>query len=1090
MTTQTRLIALAFGLITMVAGACSCDPTSSNGDDTGADGGSETGSDGGTMGDGGTTEPLPGYSGAAAELDLVFRRGGTLPNVTANRIVGDGDYLWAYGSGGDIGIVKLLDVSDPLAPVELGFTEATPLPESPGSDFFLEMSAQYPLVFIQTDAFFEGFDFTDPASPTKIADWEAGDVAHLHRTGNRLYAWGQGNEQDVLVFDVTDPASPLFLGKSQGINQWADRFVGEGNTFFGVDYGSLTLYDATDPNAFVELGTYSPGGRIEDIKISGNLVFLATRGMGLRIVDVTDPANPVEVGAFMAGLPMLDADRVAVDGDRAFLSVDSTLHALDVTDPGLVVELGTYAHNRSTNTLLALGNLAVVLDGWGPSVVDFTDPLLPVEHVQGAFNAVDVTSGIIEGDRLYARDREILHVFDLSTPTAPALLGNVELPLYFGTPAAMGDHLLVPRGLVGLSFWNLTDVSSPQTVGGHDLPVQSAQMVFEGSTAWTGYFRDPGFASGGVAGLDLSNANAPALLSHLPINGVHSMSAMSGSRIALTRHDTENSEGFLSVYDVSDSAAPSLLGEMAIDDSHIGMSLDSHGDLVYAAASYDFFTFDFSDPALPTRSESYNSSLEGDQILVDAEDLLVLNGNSSSSSVALYDLNALDTRLSESLAIFEQNAVGMARRAPLTFVATSDRVLHWQEMRHSESLSLRAELEATASPLFDAQDGILAMRFSTQVQLFDFSQGGAFSPLGTYDLSSGVYGITLSPGRLHLATGLGIEVLDIADPLNPALMGTVTDEAILNRGYAANGQAVVTYGGAQGSPSSVVDLRDASNPVITELNHPAANAVLTPEHAYLGTEGIAVYDISDPAAPTELGVILDVDPQGFPLYVRALAQDSGRLYALDGRNRLQVFEEADLPGALPIFRGSFDLAALGPLYVAAMDVRDGFVYLYAPQGEAVLSGATAERSALVVLDARVPENIRATAVLSHAGFASYATPGFGLSDEEMVFGSGSKLALSARPSLPLRLSQIGGNALIDSALAFEASFDSLYQDEREHEVRCRVSGGTCTVTNVDQDTNTATLEWGLPEGGGDFEMAVMAGNYDGAKLGYAQVRLP
>jgi hypothetical protein len=1085
-----------FALYFALTPGCACDDPTANGSGENGNGESTNGGNGGSDngangGNGGDTEPLPGYAGAPAPLDLTFRAGGILPNVTANHIVGDGDYLWAYGSGGDIGLVKLMDVSDPFNPVDLGQVQATPLPDYSGSDSYFYMAAQYPLVFIQSEEFFEGYDFSDPSAPVQIGPWPTGDVAYLHKSGSRLYAWGYGSQSRVFVFDVSAPATPTLLGSTPDINFYADRFFGHGNTLFMIDYGTLTAMDATDANNISEQGSFGPGGRIEDIDIEGNLAFLACRDVGLRIIDVTDPNAMVEIGSFMGGLSMLDADEISVDGNRAYLSVDSVIHALDVTDPTTPVELGAYTNDMNISDVFAQGNTALALDNWGLVAVDFTDPVVPVELVQNTVNNLNAHSMWVEGARLYAREDETLHVVDVTNPASASLLGSITLPLRFGTPAMSGNAVFAPLGLVGLESWDLSDVNAPMVTGGHEIPVGSAQMVFLGTNVFSGYFLDPAFGEGGLAAMDLSNPQTPDVIGHASGSGIHSMTEMEGNRIAVTRHNPEDYEGWLSIYDVSNPVTPMLVGQAAIDDSHIGDEIVAHGNRVFRINDYDFAVYDFSNPLNPTFDEPYGSNLEGNQALVDGQDLLVLHGDSSSSGVHLFDVDNLNTNVSLGAAFFEQSLTRMARKAPVVFAADSERVLHWRTLRRPSALRLVATLDTGPfASGFAHRDGLIALRASVSLKLIDMSQPDALTEVGSHDVPTGFYGVSLSENRAYLTVPTGIEILDIGDRTNPASLGTVEDDTLIGFALAANDEAVLAYSLNQQTPSKVMDLRDPANPITTELAHPGRAALLDGHIAYLAAEGIAVYDLSDPASPNELGFLSAEGPGGSALYFSILEKDGNRLYALDYLNRLHIFEDSAIPGTLPQPIGTFDLSSLGAIYPSALNARDGALYLHVSGGEGILSSSQSNRPALVILDAKEPSSIRLRGLLTHPDFSNYSALGTALSATNAVFLGSASLSMIPRADTPLRLSLAGGNPLFDQVVTYQASFDQLHEASDAFDVRCGVSGGTCDVMAVDQENRSATVQWTLPNSTGDFELAVMAGSYDGAGVGFAQVRKP
>jgi hypothetical protein len=221
------------------------------------------------------------------------------------------------------------------------------------------------------------FDISNPAAPSPVGSASvSGSVRDLLAVGTTLYV---GTDNNVALFDIADPANPepiTTLSSSGRSLARAGNRLYVGSTFTGT----LAVYDIADPTqpalvTSVPLGS----GRIEDIDLAGNVLYAATSAFGVRALDVSDPATPYLIGGFA----LANATTTVVSGNLLYAGgLGSGGIVLDASDPTQLAQVGTFS------------------------------PAVGLRELE------------IRDDRLYVASG-VLHVYDLTNPTAPAQLGGV-----------------------------------------------------------------------------------------------------------------------------------------------------------------------------------------------------------------------------------------------------------------------------------------------------------------------------------------------------------------------------------------------------------------------------------------------------------------------------------------------------------------------------------------------------------------------------------------------------------------------------------------------------------------------------------------
>jgi hypothetical protein len=277
-----------------------------------------------------------------------------LPNVVEGVAV-LGSY--AFVAGGDGGM-RVVDVSDPARPAVVGACD------TPGSAFAVAVCGDPSLPSGKLYAYVaDGYpnglrvvDVSDPAWPVEVGHWEtyhntravaiAGQLAYVayEVVGKPRYA-------GLAVVDVSDPAQPVEVGSTS----WPGLAGGvavTGTFAYITDgwYTGLHVLDVSDPAQPVEVGQGDTAGG-KGVAVSGDYAYLSAHEAGLVVVDVSDPAQPVEVGSYdTPGLAFAVAVRSysalhqdSMSGAYAYVADKYGLRVVDVSDPAQPVESGFYS---------------------------------------------------------------------------------------------------------------------------------------------------------------------------------------------------------------------------------------------------------------------------------------------------------------------------------------------------------------------------------------------------------------------------------------------------------------------------------------------------------------------------------------------------------------------------------------------------------------------------------------------------------------------------------------------------------------------------------------------------------------------------
>ncbi|MEM1097097.1 MAG: hypothetical protein AAGJ10_21075, partial [Bacteroidota bacterium] len=426
-------------------------------------------------------------------------------DATAPVVVGNHAYVGL--SSFSTGSLKVVDISTPGSPVVV----ATVNRRAQG----VGVANGHVVVLDRQTAEVVAFDVSTPANPTQVGVVDLGTRSDdLAAVGNLIFVGiGSRANAGLAVIDASDPANLAIL--AQGVSGSSDaygRLIANGSTVYANNFDeprTLDVFDVSNPAAPAFRGSIGSDFDV-NLAVVGTTVY-ETNNKTLRAIDASDPAAPTEADRvtteleFASRMVALDGHlyvnaeqpvRLAI-GDEGALTFEATLPfadfpttiggtdghlyvgsfngvtLFDVTDPDAPVERGTASTAGAPFGLAATGTLVVAtLDIFGSSdlaILDFAVPDTPVQrgtYTPGA-HALALAFDAV-GTTLYVVTEQALEIVDLSDPTAPTLVGSVNLAgsgqaiALAGTTAFVGSLTLVnnfapPTGW----FVEAIDVSNP-----------------------------------------------------------------------------------------------------------------------------------------------------------------------------------------------------------------------------------------------------------------------------------------------------------------------------------------------------------------------------------------------------------------------------------------------------------------------------------------------------------------------------------------------------------------------------------------------------------------------------------------------------
>jgi hypothetical protein len=366
-------------------------------------------------------------------------------------------------------------------------------------------------------------------SPTELLEIDGGNilqtpgdpvlVGSLNIGGgpNSIYVSGRYSyivdsiSKDLKVVDVSDPTSPTLIG-SLGIGDGPLSVYVSGRYAYVTDRFSddLKVIDVSNPGSPTLSGSLVIGNSPFSVNVSGHFAYIIDNELGeLNVIDVSNPTSPVLSSSLDVGP---DPQSIYVSGRYAYICDNDTddLRIVDISDPTSPTLAGSLGIGERPQSIYVSGPYAYVihLDSGGLKVINVSNPNVPVE-----IGSLDIGtrpfSVYVSGRYAYIIDLDSvdLKVIDVSNPSALQLVSSVnigEQPVSFyvsGRYAYVIDRISDELKIFDISGGEMTSLIVHSLEAGNlqvrnDIIAQGQLQVTGGITAGAG-----GIFSGGDVGV-------------------------------------------------------------------------------------------------------------------------------------------------------------------------------------------------------------------------------------------------------------------------------------------------------------------------------------------------------------------------------------------------------------------------------------------------------------------------------------------------------------------------------------------------------------------------------------------------------------
>jgi len=826
---------------------------------------------------------------------------------------------------------------------------------------------------------------------------------------------------------------------------------------------SLSSSTVTQPTfvAPATLGTYDFALTVNDGEASSSAA-----NVTVTIANIAPTADAGAGDTFNGGETFaLDATQSAdADGDRLFFTWSQTSGTAKPDLDGRYSVTPVLAAPNATDSL----TFAVAVDDtFAPAAAtaSVTHTILPWAGTRNVFsNAMMLGSVTMSGYVDFDVNAAATHLFIANGAAGVQIfaLANPTSALYSLTDAAgsavqvdvAGSYLYAVFGAGTAAKFLIYDVSnlasSPvlMNAGGLALGLAAGEYVSDikvaGSTAWVAV---------GAVGLKVIDVSAPATPSSTPI-GAGAGGAFYGLEVTGGRVYIRASTGLW----IIDEASLAVLGS-GYAAANLS-SLAASGNTVYLGlGDHTVAVLNATDPAAITLATTLGtaSSVGENYVAVGGTRLYAARG--PGLGVEVYDIS---TPLAPSL-VGKFNEAVLSGLLPIgnTLFLKQSPAVTWFDATGvplaARSLPGTFALSGAPTGMAVMGDGLLLVVRSHALDVIDISNPLAPVALRTayqHDANAWYYDVAVMGRYAVLSDGIvGLDILDLRDPVAPTL---VTE---FNIGASAgpiliSGSTVYTTHAGLGL--KITSLADPTAPAAVGTYTAAGGS----QYRYLARSGntlavsyyvsptgyyVDLVDVTDPSAPLKRSSIFN------PIPLTAIAAGNNLLaysYAfISGPIRIYDISNPAAPtqvGSTAIGTPSYAMHMAGNQLIMAVDAQTAIYDLATP--------ATPVRQGLLPGDAQVLAVAGDTVVLG--------------------LGQSNGLRLGAwQPALAQRYTT--------TAPAADLIYDLSWQDASpagDVGVRCRVTGGTCAVTSVNQTTNSATVTWTAPATTGDHELVVSVGD--------------
>ncbi len=774
-------------------------------------------------------------------------------------------------------------------------------------------------------------------NPMEVLELESVDsTLHVAGDDSKVTLTGKGFDESTRISIYLDAEN-----KKNVIGSCCIRLIDPvnitviGDTAYVADRkGGLKIIDVSDSKNPEIIGVANTPDHAEDVVVIKDTAYVADGEGGLQVIDVSNPEKPTIMGAEIT--PGY-AKHVDVDVEEGMAYVvwknwddykerySCGLYVIDINNPAIPLNIGMVDTPGSGEGLAVNDCKAYVADGYdGLQIIDVSDPKNPMiigywdEYLFGP--AKDVA--VIGNEAYMANGSDGLQIIDVSNPKNPMVIGGLNKIGYAEDLAVTGGRAyVIGDSDPGLQIIDVSDSENPTIIENienlDEIDYTAKDLAVTGNRA---------YVVSGSDGLQVIDVSIPA---SPRITGTTYELGYTEAVVVIGDTAYVASSYGLQLIDIRNPANPTVIGFEDIPGSMDVVVVRPKAYVTSKVWNYDLrkydpgrlYVIDISNPSNPVIEDNMETLLGSATGLAVIKDTAYISDESGS-------LQAIDVSDPENLTSIDVIPVpGPARDVAVVehkaYVAWGDRDNDNKEYFGGLcviNVSNPANLSIIESENMDIgyADCLTVTGNTAYVMLRESSGNSTTGRLNVIDLKSlttieneepsGIAQQIVVTGKTaYVADGDGLQIIDVSDPVNPIIIGTVNTQGSA-KGVTVIGQTAYVADGSEG-----LQILDVSNPVnnlkkVWTTNTPgsAEGLEVIGKTAYIadGSEGLQIIDVSNLRSPKIIRSVSVDTPEYTPGYAKDVAVIGKMAYVAYGSGGLQVIDVSNLRS--PKIIGSVD----------------------------------------------------------------------------------------------------------------------------------------------------------------------------------------
>lgn len=713
----------------------------------------------------------PASATMVSHIDLFTSAYGSAEGVTVN-----GNYAYVSSTTSDV--IAIVDITNKAAPSMVGsYTDATNL----ASVDTLAVSGNYiyahggggRLVII---------DATTKSSPTlvSVTTNTASYGGKFAVSGNYLYSSGTSG---LTISDISNPLAPTV--SKTFLSGGTAGFV-SGTNLFAVTSNGIKSYNVTTPPSATLTQTYTITGLfagISSVAASGNYAYIvASTRHQFHVVDVTDRLNPSVIWTITNATTLASAKGVAVSGNYAYVVGSNYITVIDITVPSAANIVGTLSDATNlagAKDVYVSGNYAFVMTSSGVTVVNVATKTAPVYQTKvTSALMIGCTQMTPSGSYLFfsCSTSTSMAIVNISTPTSPILTGTYQDATQLAAAssiAVVGSYAYL--GVTGgMTVMNVSNPASPSFVSTKPNGYGAINVVHNNSnflfTSYGGY----------MVYMSIRSAPGPKWLQNFYCRAC-------GSTIPRMASTTNNlyvisTGGYFQIWDISPKTVPpeQNLNYNLANKLDGARAIKVVGNFAYVLApnTSRLTIADISNPAAPTIVGSiFDGSLASGLSVDVVGGVAYVTTNNSEYALVRVDVS---TPASPTILGISNNFFSNWNSQKIRYVGSN---YYWTSVSQNKfSSNAGSALSISGAPYGFDISGNYAFVCLNSVQtlgIVDISNPASLVSAGSLvdPLLAGCRYVEISGNYAYVLTSTSnaLVIVDISSPLSPVIVGSLID---------------------------------------------------------------------------------------------------------------------------------------------------------------------------------------------------------------------------------------------------------------------------------------------------------------------------